>query len=309
MFLIGILAFQAMRFGGVQIPLVWCLLFGALISPTDPIAVVGVMQKLKAPPSLEAQIAGESLFNDGVGIVFYSALAVSVGAGVTPSAMHIVRMAAQESFGGIAVGLVSGVFINWMLRRVDDYKVELLLSLALAMGSYVLGDLLHVSGPICTVVAGLMIGNYGRFSGMSEASRQNFDTFWELLDEVLNAALFVLIGLQVLAIPRGRIYLIAALLCVPVALIARGASVGGMVTLLRLSRPIRPGTIRILTWGGLRGGVSMALALSIAPGPYREPIILATYAIVVSSILVQGLTVGKLVARMERRPNPSDKPE
>ena len=298
MFLIGVLAHLVMHLGGIELPIAWCLLFGALISPTDPVAVIGVMRKLNAPLVLETQIAGESLFNDGVGVVLFSVLLLAIGGETTPSTLRVAGMVVQQSLGGIAIGLLSGLVINAMLGRIDDYKVELLLSIALAMGSYALADALHLSGPISTVVAGLMIGNQGRLSGMSEASRQNFDTFWELLDEVLNAVLFVLIGLEVLAIPRGKIYLLAAMLCVPVALLARAVSVAGTVGLLRLWRPMRPGTIRILTWGGLRGGLSMAMALAIPPGPYREPIILATYAIVVFSILVQGLTVGKLVKRV-----------
>ena len=232
MFLIGGLGKGAMHAGGIELPIAWCLLFGALVSPTDPVAVIGVMRKLHAPLVLETQIAGESLFNDGVGVVLFSVLLTAVGGGATPSTLRVIVMVLEQSLGGIAVGLLSGIVINAMLKTVDDYKVELLLSIALAMGSYALADMLHLSGPISTVVAGLMIGNHGRSSGMSEASRQNFDTFWELLDEVLNAVLFVLIGLQVLAMPRGKIYLVAALLCVPVALAARAMSVAGMVTLL-----------------------------------------------------------------------------
>jgi Na+:H+ antiporter len=298
MFIIAALASLAMRAGGFKLPFDWCLLFGALVSPTDPVAVIGVMRKLHAPLALETQIAGESLFNDGVGIVLFSVLLNDIGGGAPPSLIHIAGMVVGQTFGGIIIGLLAGVFVNFMLMSVDDYKVELLLSIALAMGSYVAANLLHLSGPIAVVVAGLLIGNQGRISGMSEASRQNFDTFWELLDEILNAVLFVLIGLEVLAMPSGHTYLIAAILCVPVALIARAISVAGTVKLLRFWRPMRPGTIRILTWGGLRGGLSMAMALAIPQGQYRQPIILATYAIVVFSILIQGLTVGQIVKRL-----------
>jgi monovalent cation:H+ antiporter, CPA1 family len=297
-FIIAALALLAMRAGGFDLPFAWCLLFGALVSPTDPVAVIGVMRKLQAPLALETQIAGESLFNDGVGIVLFSVLLTFVAGSALPSLAHISGVILVQSLGGIIVGVLAGLLVNAMLMSVDDYKVELLLSIALAMGSYELGNLLHVSGAISVVVAGLLIGNQGRLSGMSEASRQNFDTFWELLDEILNAVLFVLIGLEVLAMPRGKTYLIAAFLCVPVGLIARGISVAGAVALLRLWRPMRRGTIRVLTWGGLRGGLSMAMALAIPPGKYREPIILATYTIVLFSILVQGLTVQQLIKRL-----------
>jgi len=298
MFLIAGLSRGAMLLGGVSLPIAWCLLFGALISPTDPVAVIGAMRRLNAPMGLETQIAGESLFNDGVGVVLFSVLLAAVSGAATPSTLRIAAVVLQQSLGGIVIGFLSGIVINAMLQGVDDYKVELLLSVALAMGSYEVADVLHVSGPISTVVAGLMIGNRGPLSGISEASRQNFDTFWELLDEVLNAALFVLIGLEVLAMPRGKIYVVAALLCVPVALIARGVSVTATMGLLRAWRPMRPATIGFLTWGGLRGGLSMAMALSIPACPQREPILLATYSVVVFSILVQGLTVGKLVKRL-----------
>jgi CPA1 family monovalent cation:H+ antiporter len=301
MLIIAALAWLAMRGGGFNLPFAWCLLFGALVSPTDPVAVIGVMRKLHAPIAMETQIAGESLFNDGVGIVLFSVLLDIIGGGSAPSLAHVAGMVVQQSLGGIVIGALSGLLVNFMLAGVDDYKVELLLSIALAMGSYVLANVLNFSGPISVVVAGLLIGNQGRLSAMSEASRQNFDTFWELLDEILNAILFVLIGLEVLAMPRGSTYLMAAMLCVPVALIARAASVAGTVSVLRLWRPMRRGTIRVLTWGGLRGGLSMAMALAIPPGKYREPILLATYAIVLFSILAQGLTVQQLIESLEPR--------
>jgi CPA1 family monovalent cation:H+ antiporter len=299
MFLVAGLTWLAMHAGGVALPFAWCLLFGALVSPTDPIAVIGIMRQVGVPPVLQTQIAGESLFNDGVGVVLFSVLLTTVGGEAPPGAWRVIGMVLEQSLGGIGVGLLCGLVVNQMLQRIVDYQVELLLSLALAMGSYALADHLNLSGPISCVVAGLMIGNRGQASHMSDASRQNFDLFWGLLDEAFNAILFVLIGLEVLSIPTVGRYLIAALLCVPVALAARWVSVAAMVTLIRAWRPMEKGTIRFLTWGGLRGGLSMAMALAIPAGLYRGPIVVATYAIVVFSILVQGLTVRKLIERVE----------
>jgi CPA1 family monovalent cation:H+ antiporter len=304
MFLIGGLAFGTMKLSGLPLPFDWCLLFGALISPTDPIAVIGMMRPLGAPPALETQIAGESLFNDGVGVVLFTVLLGTIGGNTPPTPLHIAAAVIWQSAGGIGIGFLFGFIINQMLMRVDNYKVELLLTLALAMGSYALADALGVSGPIATVVGGLMVGSQGRIYGMSEASRQNLDTFWELIDEVLNAVLFMLIGLEALALHWNWRFIVAALLCIPIALFARWISVAGIIRLLGTWRKLLPETVAILTWGGLRGGLSVAMALAIPPGPHRSTIVAMTYAIVVFSILVQGLTVRKLLNRIHR-PRPT----
>jgi CPA1 family monovalent cation:H+ antiporter len=282
---------------GLSVPFLYCLLFGALISPTDPVAVLGLVKTAGAPKTLETKIAGESVFNDGVGVVvFLILLAVAKGGhAVTPGAM--VELFLVEAGGGAALGLASGAVAYQLLKRVDNYQVELLLTLAMVMGGYALADAIHTSGPIVMVTAGLFIGNHGRAFAMSETTRAHLDAFWELVDEILNAVLLVLIGLEVLVMPFTPRYLLAGLIAIPVVLLARGISVWGTVNLLRWRRTFTPGAVRIITWCGLRGGISVAFALSLPAGPERAPILAVTYAVVVFSIVVQGLTVPAVVRR------------
>jgi len=299
-FLIGTMTWLVL--GGLEVPMpfVYCLLFGALISPTDPIAVLGILKTAGAPKRLETKITGESLFNDGVGVViFLIILEIATGSGEI-TAGHIGLVFAQEALGGGLFGFVIGYLAYRMLKQVDNYQVELLITVALVTGGYALAMAFHLSGPIAIVVAGLLIGNQGRRLAMSEKTRHHLDIFWELIDEVLNAVLFVLIGLEVLVLVLTRAYLLAGLLLIPLVLLARFIAVGIPVTLLRPFREFDPGAIRIMTWGGLRGGISVALALSLPPGPERDVILVITYAIVVFSILVQGLTIGKLVKSVVR---------
>ena len=293
--LVGVLTWWVLGWVGIELSFIYCLLFGSLISPTDPIAVLGILKTAKAPKSLETKITGESLFNDGVGIVvFLVFLEVATGTHEV-SASHIGMLFVQEAIGGLLFGLGLGYLTYRMLQSVDNYQVEVLLTLALVSGGYGLAGALHLSGPIAIVVAGLFIGNHGRLFGMSEATRHHLDVFWELVDEVLNAVLFVLIGLEVLVLTFTRDYLLASLLMIPLVLFARFVAVGIPITLLRSFRSFSPGVVRIMTWGGLRGGISVALALSIPPGPERDVILAITYAVVIFSIVVQGLTVKKLV--------------
>ncbi len=293
--LVGVLTWWVLGWVGIELSFIYCLLFGSLISPTDPIAVLGILKTAKAPKSLETKITGESSFNDGVGIVvFLVFLEIATGTHEV-SASHIGMLFVQETIGGLLFGLGLGYITYRMLQSVDNYQVEVLLTLALVAGGYGLAGALHLSGPIAIVVAGLFIGNHGRLFGMSEATRHHLDVFWELVDEVLNAVLFVLIGLEVLVLTFTRDYLLASLLIIPLVLFARFVAVGIPITLLRSFRTFSPGVIRIMTWGGLRGGISVALALSIPPGPERDVILAITYAVVIFSIVVQGLTVKKLV--------------
>jgi CPA1 family monovalent cation:H+ antiporter len=296
-FIVGGLSYLLLGWLGIELPFIYCLIFGALISPTDPIAVLGILKTAHAPKTLETKIAGESLFNDGMAVVVFLVLLGIASSGHDVSAAHIALLFAEEAIGGVVFGLVIGGLSYWMIKQVDNYQVEILLTLALVMGGYALAGVIHVSGPIAVVVAGLMIGNHGRMLAMSEHSREHLDTFWELLDEILNAVLFVLIGLEVLVLSFTHEVLLAALLLIPIVLGARFISVSLPISLLRLRRAFSPGVIKILTWGGLRGGVSVALALSLPMGEPRDIILAITYVIVVFSIVVQGLTIGKLVRR------------
>ncbi|MDX1824385.1 MAG: sodium:proton antiporter [Thiohalomonadales bacterium] len=300
-FLIGVLSWLIFNGLGIHMPVTYCLVFGALISPTDPIAVVGVLKSVGVSKSLETKIAGESLFNDGIGVVvFLVMVSIATGSG-EPGAGHVSLLLIQEAGGGAVFGLLAGGITFLLLRSIDNYQVEVLMTLALVMGGYALASALHLSGPIAMVVAGLVIGNHGRLLAMSESTREHLDSFWELVDEILNAVLFVLIGLEILLLSYRGEYLLATIAIIPAVLFARFVSVGLPITVMRRYRRFSPRVIEILTWGGLRGGISVALALSLPGGTEREVILFVTYAVVMFSILVQGLTIGPLVAETVRR--------
>lgn len=283
---------------GLEISYITALLFGALISPTDPIAVLGIIKKVGAPKRLETKIAGESLFNDGIGVVvFLTILGVAAGQSrATPSAIGFLLM--KEALGGALMGLALGWLVYLMLKSVDAYQVEILLTLALVTGGYALAEALHVSAPLTMVVAGLFIGNRGRDFAMSDQTRERLDAFWELIDEILNAVLFMLIGLELIVVALRPAYFAAGLIAIAVSLVGRIISVGLPIGVMRLRQPFMRGTIRILTWGGLRGGISIALALSLPPSPERDVVIAATYMVVVFSVLAQGLTFGRVMRRL-----------
>ena len=282
---------------GMPIPPVAALLFGALISPTDPIAVLAILRTLAIPPGIQAQIGGESLFNDGVGAVVFMVLLQIATSPVHVGALEAVKLLAMEAVGGIVFGLAAGLLTYWLLVQVDNYKVEILLTLGLASGGYALADWIGVSAPIAIVVAGLLIGNEGREKAMSDETRSHLDVFWEVVDEILNAILFLLIGAELLLVPLNSGYGIAALVAVPLVLIARLVSVAAVVLILSPFRNFERGTIAVLTWSGLRGGISVALALSVPYLAYRNAIIAMTYAVVIFSIIVQGLTIRSVILR------------
>ena len=294
-FLVGTFTYGVLALIGIPLAYLTCLVFGALISPTDPIAVLSILKNAKAPKSLEVKITGESLFNDGVGVVVFLVLAEVAAGTHEPTLTHIVGLFAQEAVGGVVFGLGLGYLTYWLVKSIDNYQVEVMITLAAVTGGYALASALHLSGPLAVVVAGLLVGNQGRVLGMSEKTREHLDTFWELVDEILNAVLFVLIGLEVLVLTFTQEYLLASVLMIPLVLLSRIASIGLPIAILSRVRSFTPGAVWLMTWGGLRGGISVALALSLPAGPDRDIILAMTYVVVVFSIVVQGLTIEKLV--------------
>ena len=296
--LVGFFTWVILMFLGMEISLLYCFLFGALISPTDPIAVLSILKKANAPKQLETKITGESLFNDGIGVVvFLTLLSFVQGGGQATEPVAILKLLAIEAGGGILYGMGLGYLAYTLIKRIDNYHVEILLTLATVMGGYRLAEVIHVSAPLAIVVAGLMVGNHGRYLGMSDLTRERLDTFWELVDEILNAVLFVLIGLELLIISHTLNMAVAGVLLIPCVLLARFLSVGSIISLMRRFSDFPRGSIRIMTWAGLRGGISVALALSLPLGPERDLLVTITYCVMIFSILVQGLTVGRVVKR------------
>lgn len=291
-------------------PLMIALVFGALISPTDPVAVLGVLREADLPKSLETKIAGESLFNDGVGyVVFLVLVGIAFpsgdqhGAGLADAVLLFLR----EVLGGATLGLVLGWLTFRVMRLIDDYSLEVLITLGLAFGGYELAVWLHVSAPIMAVCAGLLIGDIGAKHGMSKETRQYVESFWKLVDEILNAVLFLMIGFEVFAVAFETDFLISGVMAIGLALLARLAAVAIPVLMLKPFRTFSKGVIPIMTWGGLKGGISVALALSLPDSEWKPLILTVTYIVVIFSIIVQGLTVTRLAERVGRAPElPSD---
>ena len=276
------------------LPFLWCLLFGALISPTDPIAVMGILASAGAPKSIETVIAGESLFNDGIGVVIFVLLLGILSSGDIPTANYVAHTLAVEAGGGVVFGLVLGAILYYLLKSIDSYQEEVLLTLAGVIGGYALASHWHLSGPLAMVMMGLMVGNRGRELAMSDKTRHYIDLFWELIDEILNAILFVLIGLEVVIIAYSGNLFIAGGLTIIIALLARLIVVGMTTKTFSRQLNLPAGAWKVLTWGGLRGGISVALVLQLPIGTERDILLALTYAVVIFSILVQGLSVGKV---------------
>jgi len=300
-FLVGTGLWLLLPMFGLSLSYLYCLLFGALISPTDPIAVLALLKSAGVSKSLETKIAGESLFNDGVGVVVFMVL-LGLATGTTEiSADSILLLFVEEVFGGALFGLAIGFIVYRMLAGVDNYQVEVLLTLGLVTGGYALASYWHLSGPIAIVVAGLIVGNHGRSRAMSETTREHLDSFWELIDEVLNVVLFLLLGMELLIVTPVPGWVPLVSLTILLVLIARLVSISIPLFSLRRLRSFSRGVLPILTWGGLRGGISVALALSLPAGGERGLLLLLTYAVVVFSIFAQGLTVGRLANHYAER--------
>jgi len=298
-FLIGFASYYVLTFMGFKIDLIHSILFGALISPTDPISVLSILKNTGISKSLETIIAGESLFNDGVAVVVFITLLKSASPGANLDAISIMMLFGQEAIGGLILGLIVGYIGFKFIASIDHYQVEVLITLAIVMGGYTLAHYLHVSGPLAMVVAGLITGNQGKTLGMSDITARYVDGFWELIDEILNALLFVLIGLELLVIQTNQKILIAAFIILVITLITRYISIFIPSISVQLKEKITQKTRLILTWGGLRGGISIALALSINTEYHKEIWVTITYVIVCFSILVQGLTIGKFAKKMQ----------
>jgi CPA1 family monovalent cation:H+ antiporter len=283
---------------GVNLPLAWALVFGALISPTDPVAVLSLLKQVSVPQLLETEISGEALFNDGVGVVLFTMLVTMATAGNDAiSLLDAVGLFLLEAVGGGLIGLVTGYVAYRAMRQVDEYVIEVFISLALVMVTYALADRLHTSGPIAVVIAGLLIGTRGPDDAMSETTQRYLFGFWTMIDELLNSVLFLLIGLELIVVGVNLRFGWLALAAIPLVLIARAASVVIPVTGLSYFMRFIKGSIPVLIWGGVRGGISVALALSLPYGEERSIILTATYAVVLFTIVVQGLTLKRVIRR------------
>lgn len=298
--LIGVAMYYILPLVGLHIDFIYCLLFGSLISPTDPIAVLGILKKVGVPKKLETKIVGESLFNDGIGVVVFSVIYIIAQAGlgdVTPGFVGILLL--EEVVGGIILGLILGWIAFRLMKSIDDYSVEVLITLAIVMGGYLLARSLHISGPLAVVVAGLIVGHDTvRGTSMSATTEIYVDKFWETSDALLNGILFVLIGLEILVLPYDSSYMIAGLIAIPVILLARYLALSIPILFYQKKLEFVPNTGAIMTWGGLRGGISIALALSLTADMDKDPFLVITYIVVVFSIIFQGLSIGKVANKL-----------
>lgn len=299
--LVGIFSYYLLKLVSLDVDFIYCLLFGALISPTDPIAVLGILKQVGAPKKLETKIVGESLFNDGVGVVVFLTIYQIAKGGSSVTFGHVAEMFLVEIVGGIALGFLLGWITYRLLKSIDDYDVEVIITIAAVMGGTVLAQYFHLSAPLAMVTTGLIVGHDTiRESSMSKTTEQYVDKFWELIDILLNTILFVMIGMEILVLTYNSQFILAGLLCVPTLLLARYLSLMLPIKLYAKKLDFVPNTNLIMTWGGLRGGISIALALSLTQDMHRDLFLVITYIIVVFSIIGQGLTVGNLIKKLSK---------
>lgn len=297
--IIGYATFYLLGLFGINVQLINAFLFGALISPTDPIAVLSILKSAGVSKSIETKIAGESLFNDGVAVVVFITILKLAQSTTTISTGSVLLLFGQEAIGGIVLGVVFGLIGYKLIASIDNYQVEVLITLAIVMGGYTLAHYIHVSGPLAMVAAGIITGNQSKQFGMSNITAEYIDKFWELIDEILNALLFVLIGLELILLEINSTIIYVSLILIVIILITRYISVLIPSFALSFKEKVNQKTLFILTWGGLRGGISIALALSIQPEYHKEIWVTITYVVVCFSVLVQGMTVGKLAKRFQ----------
>jgi len=297
-FLIGTIMFYMLPAFGLQQDYIYCLLFGSLISPTDPIAVISILKKAGVNKSLETKIAGESLFNDGVAVVVFLTIFELAQSGQSFNLSETALLFLKEAGGGIVLGLVFGYTGYKLISSIDNYQVEVIITLAVCMGGYTVAHFLHISGPLAMVIAGLITGNHGKVLGMSDETADYIDKFWELVDEILNAVLFVLIGLELIILDLNPTVIVIGQITIFIALGARYISLVIPSLLIRFKEKIEGSTLKILTWGGLRGGISIALALSLTETQGKSIWLTITYIVVCFAILVQGLTIGKVSKKL-----------
>lgn len=297
-FLSGALVYYVLQFLGLGVDFMYCLLFGALISPTDPIAVLGIMKKVGAPKKLETKIVGESLFNDGVGVVIFLTIYQIAKGGSDITFGHVAELFLVEVGGGLALGGVIGWVTYRLMKSINDYDIEVIITIAAVMGGTMLAQKMHLSAPLAMVTAGLIVGtDTVRQSSMSEITELYVDKFWELIDILLNTILFVMIGMEMLVLTFNSSYILAGFIVIPLLLLSRYISLLLPIKLYAKKLDFVPKTNLIMTWGGLRGGISIALALSLTQVMQRELFLVITYIVVVFSIIIQGLTVGKLIKK------------
>jgi CPA1 family monovalent cation:H+ antiporter len=299
-FIVGIIIFYLLALFGMQVDFVYCLLFGSLISPTDPIAVLGILKEAKISKSLETKMAGESLFNDGVAVVVFVTLLEVAEQPGNLKWTNVLGLFLREACGGILWGILIGYLGFLLMRSINNYKVEVMITLAIVMGGYSFASMLHISGPLAMVAAGIIIGNQAKNEAVSDKTAEYIDKFWELIDEILNAILFVLIGFELLIVNLQFVYILIGFISIIIVLLSRYVSVLIPAQIVKLKERVSHKTILILTWGGLRGGISIALALSIKPEMHKDLWVTLTYVIVAFSILVQGLTIGRFAKRLNK---------